>query len=167
MTQPLFEVTSRVTRESCSAQARAKAGQHNRLIWLIILLMALCVAILWAIGSFHARWMTVVLGLLVLETLLRVRLDGWRMYMARNESVPEVRMLFDETGVGIRTRVEESRIGYDAVTGLFEDSRYVVVLVRHHTPLVLMKSDVSGGRAAQLQQLLTDKTGIVFRKLRS
>lgn len=167
MEQPLFEVTSRVTRESCRAQARARAGQHNHVVWLVNVMMALGVAVLWSIGSFHARWMTLLLVVLVAQTLLGVRLEGWRLYLGRNEAVPEVRQTFDAEGISVKTRVEESRIGYASVTGLFEDGRYVVVLLKHHTPLVLLKADVPDGRAAQLKQLLAERTGLAFRTLRT
>ena len=92
MTQPLFEVKTHVSRESCRAQARAKAGQHNRMTWVVTIMTAFAVAILWAIGSFHAWWVTALLMLLVLDNLLRVRLTGWRMYSARRRSS---RMLSD------------------------------------------------------------------------
>lgn len=167
MEQPLFEVTSRVTQESCRAQARAKAGQRTRVVWVVNVMMALGVAVLWSIGSFHAKWMTVLLIVLVAQTLLGVRIEGWRLYLGRNEAVPEVRLMFDAGGISVKTRVEESRIGYASVTGLFEDGRYVVVLLKHHTPLVLLKADVPNGQAAQLRQLLADQTGLAFRTLRS
>lgn len=166
MEKPLFEVTSCVTRESCRAQARARAGQHNRIIWLVNVLMALSVAILWSVGSFHRFWMTALLALLVLQTLLRTRIDGWRMYSARNESAPEAILSFGEDDICVKSRVEESRIGYDSVTGLAQDSRYVIVLLRHHTPLVVRKEEVPGARAIELEHFLTRRTGMAFRTLR-
>lgn len=167
MKEPYIEVASRVTRESCRAQARAKVGRHNGFAWLICALMTIAVVLLWRIGSFHARWMTVLLAVFLAQTLLGVRLEGWRLYSGRNESVTEVQLTFDEEGVSVKTCVEETRIGYGSVTGLWEDDRYIVVLLKHHTPLVLLKADVPDGRAAKLQAMLSQKTGLAFRRKRS
>ena len=166
MTQPLFEVTSRVTRGSCCAQARAKAGRRHRMIWFAIILMALSVVVLWTVGSPHAWWTTVLLGVLLMESLLRVRLDGWRIYLSRNESVQEVRMAFSEKRIEVKTRVEKTKISYDSVQELFEDRRYLVILLRNHTPLVVLRADVPDDQSEQLQELLQTRTGLAFRKLK-
>ena len=65
-----------------------------------------------------------------------------------------------------RTRVEETRMDYGAVTGLFEDAGYLVVRMKHHTPLVVLKADVPGGQADALRDMLCRKTGQTVRRMR-
>lgn len=167
MSQPLFEVVSHVTPESCMAQARARKGQHGKLIWVINLMTAVCVAVMWIIQFKGAIWMTVLLGILLLQALLQETLGGWRAYAARNESVREIRLAFSEAGIWVRTRVEESHFDYSAVTGLCENGKFLVVLMRHHTPLVMAKSEITGGTADELVDCLKERTGLSVRPLRA
>ena len=73
MKKPLFEASFRVTKESCRALAKAKSSQYFRTVWVCNALIALGVTILWVIGSYHARWLTVVLAALVLHSALGLR----------------------------------------------------------------------------------------------
>ena len=166
MKKPLFEASFRVTKESCRALAKAKSSQYFRTVWVCNALIALGVTILWVIGSFHARWLTVVLALLVLHSALGVRLAAWWMYASRNASVDVTRLSFLNEGVYVRSRVEESLIRYDHVTGLRRDGEYLMIYMRHHTPLVFRKSEVLGQRAEELKAFLKEKTGREFRPFR-
>lgn len=163
MKKPLFEANFRVTKESCHALAKAKSSQYFRTVWVCNALMALGVAILWAIGSFHARWLTVVLVLLVLHSALGVRVAAWWMYASRNASVEVTRLSFLEEGVYVRSRVEECLLSYDHVTGLRRDGEFLMIYMRHHTPLVVSDSEVAGGKAAELEAFLTGRTGQTVR----
>ena len=166
MSEPLFEVTVRVTPETCHALAKARAGQHSKVIWLCNVVIALCSAILWVIRSPHALWMTVLLAVLLLHTLLRVRLTAWWLYSARNESVDAIHMVFDEKGIRLRSRVEKTNIRYEMVTGLWEDARHLMITMRHHTPLVVDKNQLADARAKELAKLLENKTGLETRHFR-
>ena len=163
MKKPLFEATFRVTRESCRALAKAKSSQYFRTVWVCNALIALGVTILWVIGSYHARWLTVVLAALVLHSALGMRLSAWRMYASRNASVDVTRLSFLDEGVYVKFRVEESLIRYDQFTGLRRDGKYLMIYMRHHTPLVVCDDEVAGGKAAELAEFLTERTGMALR----
>lgn len=166
MKKPLYKATFRVTRESCHALAKAKSSQYFRTVWVCNALIALGVAILWAIGSRHAWWLTVVLAALVFHSALGMRLSAWRMYASRNASVDVTRLSFMEEGVKVKSRVEESMIRYDQFTGLRRDGRYLMIYMRHHTPLVVCDDEVEGGKAAELAAFLTERTGMTPRAFR-
>ena len=110
--------------------------------------------------------LTVLLGILLMQMLLQSETLGWRLYSARNKEAHEVRLTFADGGIWVRTRVEETRMDYGAVTGLFEDAGYLVVRMKHHTPLVVPKADVPGGQADALRDMLCRKTGQTVRRLR-
>ena len=167
MKKPLFEASFRVTKESCRALAKAKSSQYFRTVWVCNALIALGVTILWVIGSFHARWLTEVLALLVLHSALGVRLAAWWMYASRNASVDVTRLSFLNEGVYVRSRVEESLIRYDHVTGLRRDGEYLMIYMRHHTPLVICDGEVADGKAAELEAFLSERTGQTVRFFRT
>lgn len=167
MEKKRFEATSKVTRESCRALAKAKVGQHSRVIWVINALIALCVAALWAVRSPSAGWLTALLLLLVAQNMLRRPITAAVMYATRSQTAEGVKLTFDDEGIGVRTRVENSRLRYDAVIGLREDDRFLILLFRNHTPLVVEKSGVTGGGIGELTAFLTRRTGCEVRALRS
>ena len=105
------------------------------------------------------------LGILLMQMLLQSETLGWRLYSARNKEAHEVRLTFADGGIWVRTRVEETRMDYGAVTGLFEDAGYLVVRMKHHTPLVVLKADVPGGQADALRDMLCRKTGQTVRRM--
>lgn len=166
MREPLFDVTVKVTPETCYALAKARAGQHSRIIWLCNVVIAFGAATLWAIHSPHAVWITVLLAVLLLHTLLRVRITAVWLYSARNESVDSVRMSFSDKGIRVQTKVEKSMIHYDMITGLREDRKHLMITMRHHTPLVVAKAELPDGRAEALAEYLKEKTGMEIRPFR-
>lgn len=166
MSEPLFDVTVKVTPETCCALAKARAGQHNRVIWLCNAVIALCLCCLWAVHSPHVVWVSILLALLLLHTLFRVRLTAMLLYLARNHMVDQIRMTFTEQGIRVRTKVEKSLLRYDVVTGLREDRRYLMIMLQHHTPLVVAKSELPDGRAEALAEYLKEKTGMEIRPFR-
>lgn len=166
MAKPLFEATFRVTRESCLALARARSNQYFRTVWLCNAVIALCVALLWAVGSSHAPWLTAVLAVLVLNALLGARLTAARMYASRHADATEMRLSFSAEGVRVHSAVEESLIRYPLITGLREDRCFLVLYMRHHTPLVVPKAEVGQGRSAELTAFLRERTGLEIRPLR-
>lgn len=166
MSEPLFEVTVKVTPETCHALAKARAGQHSKIIWLCNAVIALCSVILWSIRSPHALWTTILLALLLLHAFLRVRLTAWWLYSTRNESVDAIHMVFEDKGIRLRSRVEKTIVRYEMVTGLWEDERHMMITMRHHTPLVVAKAQLNGGQAEGLAQFLEKKTGLEIRHFR-
>ena len=52
------------------------------------------------------------------------------------------------------------------LTGLWEDERYMMITMRHHTPLVVAKAQLNGGQAEGLAQFLEKKTGLEIRHFR-
>ncbi|HIS84439.1 MAG TPA: YcxB family protein [Candidatus Faecivicinus avistercoris] len=165
MKKPLFKATFRVTRESCLALARARSNQYFRTVWACNAMIALCVGLLWAVRSSNALWLTVVLALLVMHSLLGVRLTAARMYASRHASVDETQLDFCEEGIRVRSAVEESLIRYPLITGLREDRKHLVLYMRHHTPLVVVKDEINGGGAAALAAFLRERTGLEIRPL--
>ena len=101
MSQTLFEIVTHVTRDSCRAQARAHSGRRNRTAWILCALMAAGVAVLWAVGSKFADWLTVLLGILLMQMLLQSETLGWRLYSARNKEAHEVRLTFADSAPGV------------------------------------------------------------------
>lgn len=166
MSEPLFDVTVKVTPETCHALAKARAGQHNRIIWLCNAVIALCLCCLWAVRSHHVVWVSILLVLLLLHALLRVRLAAVWMYLARNQTVDQIRMTFSDKGIRVQSRVEKSKLRYDAVTGLREDRRFLMITLQHHTPLVVAKAELPDGRAEALAEYLKEKTGMEIRPFR-
>lgn len=163
MEKPLFEATFRATREECLAIARARSGQHARTIWLLNLMVALCVAVLWAVRSRNAIWLTVVLAVLLLHSILNVRVLAARMYAARNASVDGTSLRFFEDRLETCSSVEEGVLRYSQITGLSRDGRYLIIYARHHTPLVV-NLETMGNRGEALAQFLTQKTGQELRQ---
>ena len=165
MSQTLFEIVTHVTRDSCRAQARAHSGRRSRTAWICCAMIAAGVAVLWAVDAKFAVWPTVLLGILLVQMLLQSETLGWRLYSARNREAHEVRLPFADGGIWVRTRVEETRLDYGAVTGIYEDPGYLVVRMKHHTPLVVPKADVPGGQAGALRDMLCRKTGHAVRRM--
>lgn len=163
---PVFEATFRVTRENCRILARAKTGQHRRTIWLCNLLVALCVAILWVVRSANALWLTGVLAVLLLHSAIGARLTALRLYAARNASVDVTRLSFCEEGICVQSSVEETFIHYPLITELREDGRFLMLYMRHHTPLVVDRQEVAGDRGAELTEFLQERTGLEIRAYR-
>lgn len=166
MKEPQFKVTVRVTPESSRALAKARAGQHNGVIWLCNAVIALCTVCLAALRSVHAIWMAALLALLLMHVFLRVPLTAWWLYSTRNEAVDKIHLSFDDEGIRVYTRVETSMIRYEAITGLREDRKYLMITIRQHTPLVVGKAEVPDGRAAALADFLKVKTGLDVRPFR-
>ena len=164
MSKPLFEATVRITPESCRALAKARAGQHIGVIWACNAVVALGAALLWAVNSPSAWWLTALLVLMLLNVLLRQRVMAWRMYASRTPLVDGVRLGFMDDEIMLRSRVEESRFPYGKVTGLRENEAYVVIYLHHHTPLLLCKEEITGGYA-ELRKHLLAKTGLEIRSL--
>ena len=164
MSKPLFEATVHITPESCRALARARASQHIGLIWACTAAVALGAALLWAIRSPSAWWLTALCVLLLLNVLLRPHFLAWRMYASRTPAVDNVWLGFRADGIALRSRVEESRFAYDRITGIRENDDYMVIYLHHHTPLILCKAEITGGCDA-LRGFLQKQTGLEFRSL--
>lgn len=159
MQKPLFQATTRITKEGCRFRARARAGQHRHVVWACNAVVALCAAALWAVNSPNAVWVTAMLAALVLYGVFRSPAAGLLMYMARHESVDSIHLAFDEEGITVNTRVEKSLIRYERVTDICADARFIMINMRHHTPLVFARTDVDGGKADELAAFLAERTG--------
>jgi len=164
MKETRFEVNIRVTRESCRALARARSSQHIRVIWLCNTAIALGVLILWAVDSRDAVWLTVLLAVLVLHTVLRPYLTALRLYASRNAAVDVIRLSFSDEGIAVFSNVEESMLRYSMVTGLKEDSAYIIIFMRHHTPLVICKAELED-KVEGLKEYLKEQTGLEIRAM--
>lgn len=166
MNPTTFEVTTAVTRESCRAQATARLGHHLREILVVVAMLGLGTAILHAIHSDKTQLMAIALAVAAAYALFAIPLTAARLYASRNAAVDSIWLSFEEEGVSVSTKVEESWLEYGQVTQLWENSRYVMICVRHHTPLVFRKSEVLGQRAEELKAFLKEKTGREFRPFR-
>lgn len=163
--ESIFRATFRVTPESCHALAKAKSSQHQCAVWLCNAVIALGVVILWVVGSRSAVWMTAVLALVVFNSLMSARLTAWRLYGSRNSSVDVTKLKFDSKGIHVHSRVEESLLRYDQITGLRRDGKYLMIYLKHHTPLVVSADEVEDGRADELEAFLMERTGEEVRSL--
>ena len=134
------------------------------MIWACNAIVALGAALLWAVDSPSAGWLTALLVLMLLNVLLRQRVMAWRMYASRTPSVDGVRLGFMRNEIMLHSRVEESRFPYEKVTGIRENEAYMVLYLHHHTPLLLCKDDIAGGYEGLRNHLLA-KTGLEIRSL--
>lgn len=164
MSKLLFEATVHITPESCRALARARTGRHIGMIWACNAGVALGAVLLWTIQSPSAWWLTALLVLLLLNTLLRPHFLAWRMYASRTPAVDNVWLGFRESSIALRSKVEQSRFAYDRINGIKENNEYMVIYLQHHTPLLLCKAEITGGCDA-LREFLKKQTGLEFRSL--
>ena len=66
----------------------------------------------------------------------------------------------------MQSPVEETFIHYPLITELREDGRFLMLYMRHHTPLVVDRQEVAGGRGAELTEFLQERTGLEIRAYR-
>lgn len=161
-----FEVSTSVTRESCRAQAGARLAHHVREIVVAVIGLALATAILYAIHSRHAQTVLVVTVVAAGYACLAVPLTGMRLYASRNAAVDSIWLSFQSDDFFISTKVEQTYAEYEQIRMMDENSRYIVLIVRHHAPVVFRKDEVLGGRADELKAFLVNKTGLEFRSFR-
>jgi len=162
----MFEVNTTVTKESCTARAKAGMSHHIREIYVLTVGLALGTAILYAIRSPKANIVAAVFGFVALYNLLAVRLTSARLYSSRNTAVNSILLMFEEDGLQIVTSVEETRLGYERITHLNENSGFIIIDFRHHVPVAFKKTEVLNHRADELKAFLEAKTGRSFRPFR-
>ena len=166
MESAVFEVTTSVTRQSCRAQATARLGHHMKEIFIVVVALALGTGILYAIGSPKARIMAVVLAVAAAYAVFAIPLTAARLYASRNAAVDSIHLSFEAEDFCVSTKVEETWLEYAQVSGLWENSAYMMICARHHTPLVFRKDEVAGQRAEALRAFLQERTGCEFRWFR-
>lgn len=161
-----FEVGTSVTRESCRAQAAARLSHHLREIVVLLAGLALATGILFAIRSPKAGVLAIVTAVAAAYACLAVPMTAARLYASRNIAVNSILIAFGEEDFRVITSVEETRFEYGRVTRLEENSGYMILSLRHHTPLVFRKDEVLGGRGDALKAHLEGKTGCAFRSFK-
>lgn len=161
-----FEVGTSVTRESCRAQAVARRSHHVREIIVLLSGLALGTGILFAIRSPKAGALAVVTAVAAAYACLAVPMTAARLYASRNEAVNSILIAFGGEDFRVITSVEETRFEYARITRLEENSTYMILYLKHHTPLVFRKDEVLGGQAGALRAHLEGKTGGAFRSFR-
>lgn len=162
----MFEVNTTVTRESCTAQAKEKLAHHVREIYIVTIGLALIAAILFAIRSPKAEIAAAAFAIAALYNVLAVPLASARLYASRNAAVNSIFLTFGEENMRIITSVEDTAVSYDQITHMAENSGFVILYVRHHTPVVFKKTGVLNHRADELKAFLEAKTGRSFRPFR-
>lgn len=166
MEDTFFEVCTSVTREGCRAQAAARLYHHVREIYVVLAGLALGAGILYAIRSPRAGLLVILLAAAAVYALLAVPLTAARLYASRNEAVNSILIAFGGEDFRVITSVEETRFEYARITRLEENSAYMILYLKHHTPLVFRKDEVLGGQAGALRAHLEGKTGGAFRSFR-
>ncbi len=166
MEEKTFAVDTGVTRESCRALAAARLSHHVREIIVVLVGLALAAGILYAIRSPKADTLILILLLAALYALLAVPLTGMRLYNSRNAAVDSIWIAFEPDAFRVSTKVEESWFEYDQITRMEENSKYVILFLRHHTPLTFRKDQLAVGNAGALKAFLEEKTGRAFRNFR-
>lgn len=161
-----FEVATSVTRESCRAQALARRSHHVREIAVVLAGLALATVILLAIRSPKAEVLAILTAVAAAYALLAVPLTAERLYASRNIAVNSILIAFGDDDFRVITSVEETRFEYGRITRMEENSVYMILSLRHHTPLVFRKDEVLGGRGDALKAYLEGKTGCAFRSFR-
>lgn len=161
-----FEVGTSVTKEGCRALAAARLSHHVREIAVVLAGLALGTGILFAIHSPKAGALAILTVIAAVYACLAVPMTAARLYASRNESVNSILIAFGAEDFRVITSVEETRFGYDRITRLEENSEYVILSLRHHTPLVFRQDEVLGGRGGALKVHLEGKTGRAFRSFR-
>lgn len=162
----MFEVNTTVTRESCTAQARAKLAHHVRGICVFTIGLALGTAILFAIRSPKAEIVAAVFAVVALYNLLAVPMTSARLYSSRNSAVNSIFLIFEESELRIITSVEETKVRYEQIGYMAENSGFLILYVKHHTPIAFRKDEVLHHRADELKAFLEAKTGRSFRPFR-
>ena len=89
-----------------------------------------------------------------------------RLYASRNAAVNSILIAFEENVMRVSTSVEETTMEYSRITGMEQNSEFIILYVKHHTPLVFRKEEVLHRRADQLCQFLENKTGKELRSFR-
>jgi len=158
-----FEVATSVTRESCRVQAKARRSHHVREIIVVLAGLALAAGILFAIRSPRAELLAIATVIAAVYACLAVPMTAERLYASRNIAVNSILISFGEADFRVITSVEETRFEYGRVTRLEESAGYMILSLRHHTPLVFRKDEVLGGRGDALKAHLEGKTGCAFR----
>lgn len=159
----MFEVTTGVTREGCRAQAKSRMRHHFREICILLAVLGLGTTVLFAIHSDKAKLVGAVFAAALFYGAVAVPATSMRLYASRNTAVDSVWLCFGEEDLFVSTNVEETYIEYSGITRLDENSKYMVLYVKHHTPLVFKKAEVADGRTEALKAFLEEKTGHAFR----
>lgn len=161
-----FEVGTTVTRQGCRAQAAAQLSHHMREICVVLAGLALATGILFAIHSPKAGVLACLTLLAAAYALLVVPVTAARLYASRNGSVNSILVVFGQKSIQVLTHVEKTRLEYDQITHLEENSEYMILSLRSHTPLVFRRDEVLGGRTDALKAYLEEKTGRAFRSFK-
>ena len=161
----MFEVHTSVTREACRVQAKASLAHHMKEICVVLAGLALTTVILYAVRSPRLELAAAVLGLAALYACLAVPLTAMRLYSSRNTAVDGIQLVFYAGEVRVITSVEDTWLEYDQMKRMDESSKYFLLYMKHHTPLVFRKDEVLGG-ADGLKAFLEEKTGKSFGRVR-
>jgi len=163
----MFEVRTSVTREGCRAQARTTLSHHLKEIWVVLAGLALTAVILYAVRAPRAWVAAAAFCIAALYAYLAVPLTAMRLYSSRNPAVRSIVLKFGENGVRVRTSVEDTAMEYGRIRQMDECGKYIVIYVRHHTPLVFRRDEVPDMGADDLKAFLEGKTGKSFRQVRA
>lgn len=166
MQDAVFEVNTSVTRKSCRVQAAARMAHRMREMNVVLAGLALTTGILLAIRSSKAWIAAAVLAAAVVYTVLIVPATAARLYSSRHRDVNSVFIMFDADGFRVATSVEDTRFAYDQILRMEERAEYMILYIRHHTPLAFRREEVLGGRSGALKAYLEEKTGGAFRSLK-
>lgn len=161
-----FEVGTSITREGCRAQAAARLSHHTHEICVVLTGLALAAGILFAIHSPKASVMAGLTLLAAAYASLVVPITAARLYASRNESVNSILIVFGQENICVTTSVEKTRLEYDQIKHLEENSEFMILSLCHHTPLVFRKDEVLGGQVDALKAHLEGKTGFAFRSFK-
>ena len=166
MDSTVFEVNTSVTRQSCRVQAAARCAHRVHEMNVVLAGLALTTGILFAIRSDKAWIAAAALAAAVIYTVLVVPVTAARMYSSRHRAVNSVFLMFDQDGFRVATSVEDTRFAYDQIIRMEEREDYMILYIRHHTPLAFRREEVLGGRSGALRAYLEGKTGSAFRSLK-
>ena len=162
----MFEVNTTVTKESCKARAKASMAHHVREIYVLTIGLALGAAILYAIRSPKANIVAAIFAVAALYNAFAVQLTSMHLYASRNTAVNSIFLVFEENALHIVTSVEETRLGYDRITHMNENSGFLILYFKHHVPIAFKKTEVLNHRADELKAFLEAKTDRSFRSFR-
>lgn len=161
-----FEVGTSVTRAGCRAQAVARLTHHAHEICVVLAGLALATVVLFAIHSPKTGVLAILTVAAAAYAALVVPVTAARLYASRNASVNSILIIFGQEDIQVLTHVEKTRLEYDQITHLEENSEYMILSLRRHTPLVFRKDEVLSGRNAALKAYLEERTGRAFRSFR-
>lgn len=162
----MFEVTTTITREGCRAQATARLSHHVREICVVLAVIALATLILFVIRSTKTVYAAIGFAVVAVYAFLVIPMHSMRLYASRNAAVNSILIAFEENVMRVSTSVEETAIEYSRITGMEQNSEFIILYMKHHTPLVFKKTEVLHRRADQLCQFLENKTGKELRSFK-